>query len=495
MQQAPNQKSSRILDAIFELIGIQPPQQWKTSFAKTFAGPSGYDPDFWNLIGPVGTNQSVSQSGGNLVLSSGQNVNAETILRSKVPFNDQILLRWQLTSSSRIINQDLFVELVDVIGDGLAYTINSATSVTISAPNHSLTAANVGQSITIADLEPQPGIPGRYVIASIVPQVSITLTVAGWPASGSGTCSLFGLNHEWVRYTGATATQAAYDTARGGWASGETTATINTTASPGHIGIMLSDGQAAALFDMTAASATSIQTTQRASRALNVPSDQVPMYLQIRMRNGSTAPASSITWSLGFAGIEQSQVAAVSLANSKPMSAMAALAVQVLNTVTATVTGAAAQGATASGNPVLTGAVAKTAQPTARTDGQIVAPLFSKVGHAITMVGQVRDLNDTNAPVTLTTTTETTLVAAVASTFNDLYGLTLVNTSATGVRVDLRSTTAGAIVDSFWLPPTSTIIVSPNVPYKQATVNTNWTVQLSAAVTDVRVSARTVRNI
>lgn len=168
----------------------------------------------------------------------------------------------------------------------------------------------------------------------------------------------------------------------------------------------------------------------------------------------------------------------------------------VQGSITATgVAGAAAQGAAASGNPVFTGGVAKTAQPTARTDGQIVAPLFSKVGHHIVQVGQIRDLSDTNAPVTLTTTTETTIVAALAAVFNDLYSLTITNTSATGVRVDLRTVAAGAVVESVWVPATTTIQLNPVVPYRQATVNTAWTAQLSAAVTDVRISARTVRNI
>jgi hypothetical protein len=168
----------------------------------------------------------------------------------------------------------------------------------------------------------------------------------------------------------------------------------------------------------------------------------------------------------------------------------------VSGTITASGTvGTAAQGAAASGNPVLTGAVAKTAQPTARTDGQVVTPLFSKVGHAIVMKGQVRDLNDTNPVVTLSSVTETTLIAAVAAVFHDIYSLTIANTSATGVRVDLRSVAAGTVLDSFWVPPTTTLLVNPTVPYKQATVNTAWTVQLSAAVTDVRVSARSVRNV
>lgn len=166
-----------------------------------------------------------------------------------------------------------------------------------------------------------------------------------------------------------------------------------------------------------------------------------------------------------------------------------------LNVQTQATAGAAAFGATASGNPVLMGHLAQTAQAVARTAGQVVAALFSKVGHAITMLGQIRELNDTNPVVTLTGTTEVVLVPAVTATFNDIYSLTLVNTSATGVRADLRSVAAGPILDTFWLPPNSTTPINPAVPYKQATVNTAWTLQLSAAVTDVRASARTVRNI
>lgn len=201
-------------------------------------------------------------------------------------------------------------------------------------------------------------------------------------------------------------------------------------------------------------------------------------YFRLRMSVATTAGTTSLTVNAyaSSAGVVPSQT--------------------IQGSVTATgVAGTAAQGATASGNPVFTGGVAKTAQPAARTDGQMVAPLLSKVGHTIVMHGQIRDLNDTNAPVTLTTTTETTLVAAVAAVFNDLYSLTIANTSATGVRVDLRSVTAGAIVDSFWIPANTTLQFNPAVHYKQATVNTAWTVQLSAAVTDVRISARTVRNI
>ena len=177
---------------------------------------------------------------------------------------------------------------------------------------------------------------------------------------------------------------------------------------------------------------------------------------------------------------------------------------------TSQITGAAAQGATAAGNPVLGGAVAKTAQPTARTDGQVVAPLFSKVGHQVTKPWQVRDLTDSNAAVTLSTTTETTLVTAVASTFNDLVGLIISSTatftgSPTAVSLDFRDTTAGTVRFSVALPITPGPLSPIPLPdiFKQATVNTNWTVQLvftggttpAIGSGSIRVTAQTIRNI
>jgi hypothetical protein len=158
-------------------------------------------------------------------------------------------------------------------------------------------------------------------------------------------------------------------------------------------------------------------------------------------------------------------------------------------------TGAAAQGATASGNPVFTAGIGKTAQPTARTDGQIVAPLFDKIGRMVTVNNHVRDLTDLNSMVTLTSTTETTIIAAIASTFNDIVSMILTNTSATGVRVDLRTVAAGTVVASIWLPATTTLTVDVSSSLKQATVNTAWTAQLSAAVTDVRITAVSIRSI
>lgn len=90
-------------------------------------------------------------------------------------------------------------------------------------------------------------------------------------------------------------------------------------------------------------------------------------------------------------------------------------------------------------------------------------------------------------PVTLSTTTSTALKAAGAAGIrNYLTDIDIANTSATGVRVDVLD--GATVILSFWVPPTSHVQHSYSVP-KKGTAATALNVQLSAAVTDVRVSA------
>lgn len=89
-------------------------------------------------------------------------------------------------------------------------------------------------------------------------------------------------------------------------------------------------------------------------------------------------------------------------------------------------------------------------------------------------------------PVTLTTTTSTALKAAAAAGIrNYLTDITIANTSATGVRVDILDN--ATVIRSFWAAPTSNVTQSFSMPLK-GTAATALNVQLSAAVTDVRVS-------
>lgn len=276
-----------------------------------------------------GTGASISQVGGNLVITTGTFVNAETVIRSNNPVSGSVLARMRATLSQRIVNNTFRFELADSIGDALSFTINSATSVTVTFPSvNPFTAVNIGQSLRVSTIAGAVGIPGRFAIAS-VSGLSINLTVAGWPVSGSGTLSLYGWNAIWVEYSGTTATNATFDAARRGWASGGTVATINNTAAPGHVVQISNMAQASGLSDALVASNTGYQWTNRASRLENIPDIDVPLYLFIVVQNGTTTPASSTTFTVSFLDIEGLPNQKVRIGGSDPV-ATQALPVQVM---------------------------------------------------------------------------------------------------------------------------------------------------------------------
>jgi hypothetical protein len=281
---------------------------------------------------------TVSQSGGNLVITSGVTTNDETIIRSNQTFKGNLELKWSTILSQRIVNQNFYVELVDLIGDGLAYTINSATSVTVTIPSNPFTSANVGQSLIMQQIAGTTGaIPGRYVIASVSGN-TVTFTVASWPATGTGTLSLVGWNYIRATYSGATATNAIIETQRRGYNTNASfTATINTTASPGHIGAVSIEDSQVALMDQLQAAAASLNLARRAEIVQSLPEETTPMYLQFHVVNGSTAPASTTTWTIGMASVASRVVQNVALNSITPMSQNAPLPATITNTPSVTV--------------------------------------------------------------------------------------------------------------------------------------------------------------
>jgi hypothetical protein len=160
---------------------------------------------------------------------------------------------------------------------------------------------------------------------------SITFTVAGWPATGSGTLSLFGWNYIRNLFNGVTATNVAFDAQRKGWASGDTTATINTTAAPGTIIQNDVNGRDLFLADSLRASATSPDFTTRASRYENLPDDDLPLHLFIWSFNGTAAPASATTWQVGFVSVEKFPSIPVFLQGQRAQGNQNAAPVKVIN--------------------------------------------------------------------------------------------------------------------------------------------------------------------
>lgn len=286
-------------------------------------------------IRQLGAGMSVDQIGGNLVLTAGTTAKSETVIRSRRAHTGAVLARIKTILSQRIANQVFRYELADLVGDDLPYTINSATSVTVSFPaTNPFTAVNVGQSIRMSCITGAAGVPGKYAIAS-VSGLDVTFTVVGWPASGSGTLTLYGWNFFQLEYSGTTSANSFYDTARRGWSSGNTTVVGFTSGSPGHVIQLANDCMTATVSDGLVASNTSYQWTNRATRVENIPDPDVEMYVWIIMQNGTTAPASTTTWTIGFAQLEEQDIAKVKIGGADP-TGMHAMPVQVMGGSTST---------------------------------------------------------------------------------------------------------------------------------------------------------------
>jgi hypothetical protein len=122
----------------------------------------------------------------------------------------------------------------------------------------------------------------------------------------------------------------------------------------------------------------------------------------------------------------------------------------------------------------------RTVNRTATADGQFARPIVDTRGLSVMRLGQVRELKSQSRTV-ITTTTETTILSAVASTFLDIADLVLANTGATATVVDIRDSTAGTIRASIPLAIGQTVVL--DIELFQATINTSWTAQLRTATT------------
>lgn len=113
---------------------------------------------------------------------------------------------------------------------------------------------------------------------------------------------------------------------------------------------------------------------------------------------------------------------------------------------------------------------------------------------AVTVVlNQVR-ASKVDQTTTISTTTETTVLTAAASTYHDLTQVMVANTSLVDVRVDFRDTTAGSVRFSLMCKAGVTTGFTTTDPVIQTTVNTNWTATLATAVTDLRIFIKAVKN-
>lgn len=171
------------------------------------------------------------------------------------------------------------------------------------------------------------------------------------------------------------------------------------------------------------------------------------------------------------------------------------------------IVGSRAHDATDSGNPLKIGGVARTANPTAVSNGDRVDAFYDDVGRSVTWPYQVRDLIAT-AFATLTTNAadnQTSLLAGATGTFHDLMSVTGSNESTNAVAIELREVNLGGAVTVLTIPANSTVAVDYLVPKVQSEAATSWYVDFNAnaSITDpndvtnttVTISATFIKNV
>lgn len=252
----------------------------------------------------VSAGVTYAQSAGSLSIASGTNPNAEFLCRSIESFKGSMRLRFSAILSQRINNSNFEVLLADLIADAVPYTIVNAATVNVTAPAHGFTATEIGQFMFLGGVTGANGLPGRYALASIPDENNLRFTVAGWPATGTGTLTVFGRNFIRNQFTGAVATSMTVDAQRNGWAIGGTNAVINTTLSPGVMIAAELTGRDVFWQDALRASVTTPNFRTLASRYENVPDQAVDLHVFIWCWNGAAAPASSTTLTLGHIAVE-----------------------------------------------------------------------------------------------------------------------------------------------------------------------------------------------
>lgn len=188
-----------------------------------------------------------------------------------------------------------------------------------------------------------------------------------------------------------------------------------------------------------------------------------------------TVVVSSVTASTASALVDST---GVQYSGSNPLPVTATVSGSITSTV---IEGTAVSDAADDGSaPVKTGGIARTANPTAVANGDRVSATYDDLGRQLVRPVQVRDLI-TTAYVSLTDSSEDTLLAGSASTFRDLIYVMGANESDAAVSVDFRCGTGGSVVLSLQIPANSTAGITTPVPLPMTEAAQAWTAQNPAS--------------
>ena len=155
-----------------------------------------------------------------------------------------------------------------------------------------------------------------------------------------------------------------------------------------------------------------------------------------------------------------------------------------------------ATGSAVPANAFYKGLQAQTANPTAATAGNLVGALADKLGKQV-VVGSIRDLKVQQQTTITSSVAETTVLTAVASTFLDVYGVIVVNSSASACDVTFKDATAGTTRFNIYVPAGDTrgFMLSESAAHSQAVVNNNWTATCGTSVASIKITMLAVKNI
>lgn len=210
----------------------------------------------------------------------------------------------------------------------------------------------------------------------------------------------------------------------------------------------------------------------------------------VRVR-ASARTSGTQNWRFSLGSYATEPIPATQVTGTQPISG----SLTTVSTVSTLTGSSIASGVADSGNPHKVGAVARISNPTAVVDGARVTFTADKLGKQI-IAGSVRELKVQQHTVIINSTDEVIILNAVASTFLDVYGLVIANTSATVCAVTIKDATAGTsrMVVSVLPGSTFTFLVPESAAHSQAAVNNNWTATCSTSVASISITALSVRN-
>lgn len=162
----------------------------------------------------------------------------------------------------------------------------------------------------------------------------------------------------------------------------------------------------------------------------------------------------------------------------------------------ASVSGDVAHDSADAGEPVKMGGKAVSAIPTAVNANDRVNAQYDLYGRQVT-IESLREMKDSQITTITASTAETTIVTADATYKLDLYGIIVVNTSATATEISVKDSTAGTT--RFWTSVPANdqrgFMATPSAAHKQAAANNNWTATCADSVSSIIITALFVKNL